>query len=44
MFSDKLFSDEDPADMPVSYKEEFTVSVLQVFTDEGVPLVPPGYR
>ena len=41
VFSDKLFSDEDPADMPVSDKEESTVSVLQVFTDEGAPLVPP---
>ena len=41
MFSDKLFLDEDPADMCVSVKEESTVSVLQVFTDQGVPLVPP---
>ena len=41
MFSDKLFSDEDPADMPGSEKKESTVSVLQVFTEEGAPLVPP---
>ena len=41
VFSDKLFSDEVPADRPVSDGEELTVSVLQVFTDEGAPLVHP---
>ena len=41
VFSDKLFSDEDPADMTVSGMNELTVSVLKVFTDEGAPLVPP---
>ena len=41
VFSDKLFSDEDIVDMLVSDNEELPVSALQVFTDEGVPLVPP---
>ena len=41
MFSDKLFSDEDFADMPVSVNEELPVSALQVFADEGMPVVPP---
>ena len=44
VFSDKLFSDEYIADMPVSDNEELPMSTLQVFTDDGVPLVPPGYR
>ena len=41
VFSDKLFSDEVLADTPVSVHEEVPVLALQVFTDEGVPLVPP---
>ena len=41
LFSDKLFSDEDIADMPVLDNEEMPVSALQVFADEGVSLVPP---
>ena len=40
VLSDKLFSDEDMADMPVSENEEIPVSALQVFADEGVPLAP----
>ena len=39
VFSDKLFSDEVVADMPVSVHEEVPVLALQVITDEGVPLV-----
>ena len=35
VFSNKLFSDEDPADVPGSDNKESTVSALQVFT------VPP---
>ena len=31
---------EVPADRPVSDGEEFTVSVLPVFTEEGAPLGP----
>ena len=41
VFNDKLFLDEDIADMPVSDNEEMPVSALQVFADEGVPLVHP---
>ena len=41
VLSDKLFSDEDMADMPVSQNEEIPVSALQLFADEGVPLPPP---
>ena len=41
VFSDKKFSDEDIADMPVSANEEMPVSAFEVFADEGVPLVPP---
>ena len=40
VFSDNLFSVEVPADRPVSDGEELTVSVLPVFTEEGVPLGP----
>ena len=32
VFSNKLFSDEDPVDVPGSDKKESTLSVLQVFT------------
>ena len=41
MSSDKVFSDDDIADILVSYNVDLPVSALQVFTDEGVPLVPP---
>ena len=41
VFSDKLFSDEVLADTPVLVHEEMPILALQVFTDEGVPLVPP---
>ena len=41
VFSDNLFSDEVPADSPVSDGEELTVSVLPVFAEEGAPLGPP---
>ena len=41
VFSDKLYSDEDIANMSVSDNEDLPVSALQVFTDVGVPLVPP---
>ena len=41
VFSDKLFLDEDIADMPVSDNEEMPVSALQVYADEGVSLPPP---
>ena len=40
-FSDKLLSDEVLADTPVSVHEEMPLLALQVFTDEGVPFVPP---
>ena len=35
VFSDKLFSDEDIADMPMSDNRDLPVSALQVFTDVG---------
>ena len=41
VFSDKLFSDEDIADIPVLDNEDWPVSALQVFTNLGVRLVPP---
>ena len=41
MFSDKLFSDDVFADMPVSVHEEVPLSALQIFMEEGVPLVSP---
>ena len=41
VFSDKLFSDKVLADTSVSVHEEMPMLALQVFTDEGVPLVPP---
>ena len=41
VFSDKLFLDEDIADMPMAGNEDLPVSASQVFTDVGVPQVPP---
>ena len=40
VFKDKLFSDDVLADTSASVHEEVPVVALQVFTDEGVPLVP----
>ena len=41
VFNDKLFSDDVLADTSVSLHEQMPVLALQIFTDEGVPLVPP---
>ena len=41
VFSDKLFLDEDIADMPVSDNQEMPVSALQVFVDVGYLCLPP---
>ena len=41
VFNDKLFSDDVLADMSVSVHEEVPVLALHIFTDEGVPLIPP---
>ena len=40
-FSDRLFSDEVLADTPVSVHEELPRLALGVFTDAGVPVIPP---
>ena len=40
-FSGKLFSDEVLADTPVPVHEEMPMLALQVFMDEGAPLVSP---
>ena len=40
-FSDGLFSDEGLADMPVWVHEELPILALRVFTDVGLPVVPP---
>ena len=41
VFNDKLFSDDVLTDTSVSIHEEVPVLALQIFTEEGVPLVPP---
>ena len=40
-FSDELFSDDVLADTLVSVHEELPMLALRVFTDVGVPVVPP---
>ena len=41
VFSDKLFSDDDIANMPISDNEELPVSAWPVFTDVSMPPPPP---
>ena len=41
VFNDKLFSGDVLTDTSVSVHEEVPVLALHIFTEEGVPLVPP---
>ena len=41
VFNDKLLSNDILADTSVSIHEEVPVLTLKIFTEEGVPLVPP---